>query len=159
MESTFESNGFKVHIITEGLREREDKLIFQAAQLMVNVIGDPAFKVFCENYKYEVIKTGAEVLNGKVDNEADINLNVDRSFGRKCIGYTYKSSAWQYICQWVMNSWGPEDIASNLAHEWCHKMSYKHEYKRTSRRQYSVPYAVGDYVEYVCKKKLLKKKL
>jgi len=193
MEATFESNGFKVHIITEGLKERENALIYQAAQLMANVIGDPAFKVFCENYKYEITKTsgiwpyrkkwketirgfwhnqnksgleihnhlmtGAEKLNGEIDNEADINLRIDRSFGRRCIGYTYKNSIWQYLCQWVFSSYGPENIASNLAHEWCHKMGYSHEYKKTSRRKYSVPYAVGDYVEYICKKNNFKKKV
>ena len=41
----------------------------------------------------------------------------------------------------------PAEIAGNLAHEWMHKIGFDHDFNSTSRRPYSVPYAVGDLVE------------
>jgi hypothetical protein len=96
---------------------------------------------------YNKIMAGKEDLSSDgVDNEADIFVKVDRSSRRGVIGYTYPSSKWQYIYGWVLNDWDFTDIASNLAHEWCHKVGFDHEYNKTYARQYSVPYAVGYYV-------------
>lgn len=104
---------------------------------------------------YNHLLTGQEVLpeGNPEDNEADVYLKIDRRYKKGVIGYTYPSTKWQWIYQWVLNDWGAEDVAGNLAHEWCHKMSYKHEKERTARRPYSVPYAIGYYVRDFIKRK------
>lgn len=93
---------------------------------------------------YDEIMAGKEVLDPVEDQEADIFLAVDRN--KRVIGYTYPNTKWQWVYSWVLDSWGPKDIAGNLIHEWCHKLGYSHEYNYTQNRQHSVPYAVGYYV-------------
>ena len=97
---------------------------------------------------YNSIIDGKEVLgDGEIDNEADIFLKVDRRYSRNVIGYTYSNTPWQWVYARILNSWGPVDIASNLIHEYCHKLGYEHEYRYTNAREYSVPYAVGYFVQ------------
>lgn len=80
------------------------------------------------------------------DYEADIYLRIDRKNKPGVIGYTYPTTKWQWIYQRIVDTWGIEDVAGNLAHEWCHKMGFEHESNWTEERRYSVPYAVGYWV-------------
>jgi hypothetical protein len=80
------------------------------------------------------------------DNEADIFLKIDRTDKPGVIGYTYSNTKWQWIYSRILREWGAQDIAGNLAHEWCHKIGFEHESSWTSKREHSVPYAIGYYV-------------
>lgn len=95
---------------------------------------------------YNRLMSGAETLDQTPDSEADIFVEVDRRNRRGVIGYTYPSTKWQWIYQWVLLRYSIFDIASNLAHEWCHKIGFDHSYKWTATREYSVPYAIGNFV-------------
>ena len=95
---------------------------------------------------YKKIISGSETLNPEVDNEADIYLKIDRRNKRGVLGYTYPNSRWQWIYNWFFRQGDVESIAVNIAHEYAHKAGYGHEYKNTTRRKYSVPYAIGYFV-------------
>lgn len=95
---------------------------------------------------YEKLMLGAEVLNNENDREADIYLKIDRRNKRGVIGYTYGNTSWQWIYQNWFKSYTPEEIAGNLAHEWCHKMGFTHAFKNNPTRHHTVPYAVGYFV-------------
>jgi len=102
---------------------------------------------------YTKLKAGKEVLSDETDYESDIYLEIDRSYNPGVIGYTYPSTKWQWIYQRIIDTWGAEDVAGNLAHEWCHKMGFSHESSSTDFRKHSVPYAVGYYVRDFIKKR------
>lgn len=96
--------------------------------------------------RYQVlakIMSGSEVLSPGVDNEADIQLTIDRRDAGDVLGYTYSSTAMQWIYASFFGRATLADIAANLAHEYCHKLGFEHEYERTADRQYTVPYGVG----------------
>lgn len=109
---------------------------------------------------YKHLMCGKEVYPRETicDQEADIFLKIDRSNGGNVVGYTRKSTKWQWIYQWVMQEKSIGYIAGNLAHEWIHKCGYSHskndpDYKPT-RKKHTVTYAVGNYVRDYCKKYL-----
>jgi hypothetical protein len=93
---------------------------------------------------YNKILEGEEVLQQGSNGTADIILRIDRR-RRRTIGYTYPNTITQWIYSWVLHT-TPESIAGNLAHEWCHKLGFEHDYYYNYERQFSVPYAVGDFV-------------
>lgn len=100
---------------------------------------------------YTRLMKGAELEPDETeeDNEADIFLKIDRSYNPGVIGYTYSTTKWQWIYQRIIDTWGAQDIAGNLAHEWCHKIGFEHESGSSSdypHKKFSVPYAVGYYV-------------
>jgi hypothetical protein len=105
-----------------------------------------------------MLMKGKEVLStvGE-DNEADMWLEIDRSYRPNVIGYTYPSSRIQYIYARIFEEFGMEDVAANLAHEWVHKMGFSHKKVKKSRKRRTCPYAVGDYVrQFVKFKKLIR---
>lgn len=101
---------------------------------------------------YTTIMSGKE-RGSIIDNEANIFLKIDRSVHRGVIGYTYPNTKWQYVYSWFIDSSSSQQIAGNLAHEYCHKLGFDHPFKSTSLRPFSVPYAVGHYVSTQFKEK------
>ena len=98
-------------------------------------------EVYCK------IMEGKEALGETGEgSDADIFLRVDRRNRSGVIGYTYQNTPWQYVYQWVLRDFTVDDVAANLAHEWCHKLGFDHSYSFSTTRQYSVPYAVGYFV-------------
>ncbi len=94
---------------------------------------------------YDRLMTGAEVLNGVVDVQMDIDITLYRSswFGRNTIGYTTADSPKIYSNTRFFYDFTPADIAGNWTHEWVHKMGFGHDRRSTAKRPYSVPYAIG----------------
>lgn len=95
---------------------------------------------------YDTIMSGKETLSGVIDNTANVYLRVDRRNKRGVVGYTYGNTKWQWVYSWVLR-YGPEMLAANASHEWCHKAGFDHAYRWNSTRQYSVPYAIGQFVQ------------
>lgn len=90
--------------------------------------------------------SGAETLSPEIDREADVTLILDKKYTKGVLGYTYANTTKQWIYNWFFKSGSVKDVAGNIAHEWCHKMGYGHEYNYNSKRQHTVPYAVGYFV-------------
>lgn len=89
------------------------------------------------------ILSGSEVLSPDDDHEADIQVELDNSWSRNVIGYTYPTTPWQWIYAKFFRNWSAEEIAGNLMHEWLHKIGFDHEFYYTYDRDYSVNYALG----------------
>ena len=97
---------------------------------------------------YEKIMAGREVLTPEADGEADIQIELDTSWTRNVIGYTYPTTAWQWIYAKFFRNWSAEEVAGNIMHEYMHKLGFDHEYGWTFEREFSAPYALG----YACEK-------
>jgi len=95
-----------------------------------------------------IILSGSETLTPEVDNEADIKIELDTSWTRNVIGYTYPTTPWQWIYAKFFRNWSAEEVAGNIMHEYMHKLGFDHEYGWTFEREFSVPYALG----YECEK-------
>jgi hypothetical protein len=95
---------------------------------------------------YEKIMTGAESLNLVRDQEMDIDVTMYYK-NNSTVGYTYPSTPRTWVNSKFFNKYTHSQVAKNVVHEWTHKVGFGHDFKRTSRRPYSVPYAVGSIIE------------
>lgn len=95
---------------------------------------------------YEVIMAGVETLNGDLDQEMDLDLTLYYS-NNSTVGYTYPNTnrVWINDKFFTTNSLGK--VAGNIVHEWTHKLGFTHDFNRTEKRNYSVPYAVGNIIQ------------
>lgn len=97
---------------------------------------------------YDTIMKGKESLSNEGDDEeADIFLEIDRRYSRNVIGYTNPSTPWQFVYNWFFGKSSIQELAGNLFHEWLHKIGFDHDFKYNDYRPFSVPYALGDYIE------------
>lgn len=101
---------------------------------------------------YDKIMSGSEILTPESDGEADISIELDTSWTRNVIGYTYPTTAWQWIYAKFFRNWSEEEIAGNIFHEYMHKLGFDHEFNYTFDREYSVPYKLGYACEEFAKK-------
>lgn len=159
---------FRVKITTSRFTETQAKMIIDAGKLVEECFNTGSFKSFVMNHTangeldgnkgfhytketneeiYKKIMSGAETLDPQADSEADIFIELDRSYSWSAIGYTYDNTKWQWIYNRFFKGASVASIASNIAHEYMHKLGYDHEYKWTALREFSVPYAVGYFVE------------
>ena len=101
---------------------------------------------------YQAIMDGAEQLKGQTavdDHVANLDLVLYTPPWYKkwsVVGYGNPGQPEIFMNSYYFNSFTLADIAGNMAHEWCHKIGFDHDFNRTSRRPYSVPYAIGDLV-------------
>ena len=96
---------------------------------------------------YDLIMSGAEVLSPESDNEIDIDITLYSSWFSRVIGYTYPGTLRTWVNAKYFNNMSTAGISSNIIHEWCHKLGFGHDFNSTSKRPYSVPYAIGYIVE------------
>lgn len=164
---------FRVKIETNNFTPTQAVMIYKAGQLVEECLNTSMFQTFCLNHTadgsmggvpgfhytaesgekiHTKIMSGAEVLEPSADNEADIFIELDRSMSWSAIGYTYPNTKWQYIYNRFFSGASVAAIAGNIAHEYMHKLGFEHEFKYTKLREFSVPYAVGYFVERYAKK-------
>ncbi len=101
------------------------------------------YTTFTRQEILSIILSGSETLTPEADGEADIQVELDTSWSRNVIGYTYPTTAWQWIYAKFFRNWSAEEIAGNIMHEYLHKLGFDHEYQYTFKREFSAPYALG----------------
>lgn len=100
--------------------------------------------------KAEILHTilaGKELnLGESADGEADVFWRLDNRNKAGVIGYTYRSTIWQYTYKNWAESMSVEVLAGHLVHEWLHKLGGEHAHKGHSLRKHTATYAIGYYV-------------
>ncbi len=95
---------------------------------------------------YDRIQLGKEVLSGVIDRL--MNLELEAYYDdNDVVGRTFTNSRTIYVNRKFYDRYTSAQIARNLMHEWLHKIGFSHDSDATSRRPYSVPYAIGEIVE------------
>ncbi len=100
---------------------------------------------------FKKFMSGSERLSPDPDAEADLHITLDRRDAGDVLGYTYASTPMQWVYSSFFGRAHISDIASNLAHEYCHKLGFGHESNHTKLRQYTVPYGIGYIVKRLAK--------
>ena len=105
--------------------------------------GDPMTK----EELYQTVMRAKELNLGEAaDEEVDIFVEIDRGSNRGVIGYTNPGTKWQWVYSWFFKTYGVDEVAGNLIHEWLHKIGFDHEFKRSVLRDYTFVYAVGNWI-------------
>lgn len=141
---------------------QEDKMESALEKLNI-VLNSEEFRIKVLNHQYNGINTfvdnngqsnlevyytilkGAEVLNGIIDQEVDIDITLYYS-NNSTVGYTYPNVDRIWVNDKFFATYNHGSVAANVVHEWLHKLGYGHDFDRTIRRNYSVPYAIGSIV-------------
>lgn len=110
--------------------------------------GDP-FKT--DNGIYQHILDGNEKLQNTKDNEMDMEVRFYYS-SSNVVGYTYPNVKYIYVNVRYFDNYAYSSVCANMMHEWLHKLGYGHDSASTSRRPYSVPYAIGSIVRSIGRK-------
>lgn len=150
----------------------QEAKVEKAISLIKKVIGTEEFKERVLNYKfkgkkkfydnaglsnaqiYQKILDGAEIMgNTHKNNTMDVELELYHA-ATKTIGYTYPNVTKIWMNKKYFNKYTPEQVAGNLMHEWMHKLGFGHATKWSTKRDYSVPYAIGYLMEELTKQHL-----
>ena len=91
---------------------------------------------------YQSILDAAENLTPAKNNKMDLGVKMYYQ-ASSVVGYTSTGITYINVNTKFFNSYTANEVAGNLFHEWLHKLGYGHDASATSRRPYSVPYAVG----------------
>ena len=161
-EETLLESAFKVRIKTVNFSVTNKTKVLKAAELIRQVMNSEEFKneildgrftdtMGLTNLEiYEKIMSGAEVLSPKKDQKMDLVLETFYA-DAITVGYTMTGSPTIYMNTKFLNRQNPEQVTTNLVHEWLHKVGFTHDEEFTPSRSSSVPYAVGYIVRRLAK--------
>jgi len=158
-----ESGTLTANPILRNFSEVNERKMRAAIQLLERVVNSDEFKEAVLNFTYagkseyvqnngmtneqiyQHLMTGKENLYPEVDLEMDLDVSLYKQSWGRCsvVGYTTPSSPRIYVNRCFFNGFELQEIAGNLFHEWVHKMGFGHDFKPTTRRPFSVPYALG----------------
>lgn len=91
---------------------------------------------------YQSILDAAEKLTPTKNNTMDVGVKLYYT-NNSVVGYTSTNITYINVNTKFFDKYDPNEVAGNLFHEWLHKLGYGHDSSATSRRPYSVPYAIG----------------
>lgn len=91
---------------------------------------------------YKKILEAAETFKLAKNNTMDMGVELYTA-STNVVGYTYPSSTQIWVNTKFFNIYTAAGVANNLVHEWLHKLGFGHDSSATTRRPYSVPYAIG----------------
>jgi hypothetical protein len=132
----------------------------QAVALVKKVVATEAFRTKVLNFTYSGTKAfvqnngltnaqiyqsildAAETLKPTKNNTMDVGVKLYYE-NTSTVGYTSTSITYINVNTKFFDSYDVNEVAGNLFHEWLHKLGYAHDSAATTRRPYSVPYAIG----------------
>lgn len=100
---------------------------------------------------YEIFMEGREKLLQDTPGEMNFYLKRYNKWWSKVIGWTNGNINTIHLNWKFYKNYEPNNIASNLAHEWTHKIGFDH---KSAAEHDSAPYAIGYIVEELARKML-----
>ncbi len=87
-------------------------------------------------------------------NQIDLYLNLLDENNKDVVGYGNPEEKEIYTYKnWFNDLLDEKEYAAHIIHEWTHKLGFDHAFSKYARkREYSVPYAVGDIFKIVADK-------
>jgi hypothetical protein len=151
---------FKTNVTMYDFTSTQEEKYEDAVALVKKVVATEAFRKAVINHTYsgskqfannngktndqiyQSILDAAEKLTPLKNNTLDVGVKMYYA-DNSVVGYTNPSITYFNVNTKFFNSYDINEVAGNLFHEWLHKVGYGHDSTATTRRPYSVPYAVG----------------
>lgn len=151
---------FKTNLNYMNLTSTQITKYNKAVSIVKKVVGTEAFRKKVLNFRYagktqfadnkgrtnseiyQSILDAAETLKPVKNNTMDLGVKMYYQ-ASSVVGYTNPSITYINVNTKFFNSYTANQVAGNLFHEWLHKLGYGHDASATTKRPYSVPYAVG----------------
>ena len=129
---------------------------------VINFKNDKGERAFASNNGltneeiYEKFMEGRETLQPNTPGEMNFYLRLYNKSWSRVIGYTNATTNVINVNWKFFKNFTPDQVASNLAHEWTHKIGFDH---RSAAERDSAPYAIGYIVGDIAAKYLAQTKL
>lgn len=151
---------FKTNVSLMNLTAAQKTKYNKAVSIVKKVIATESFRSKVLNYRYagrtqfsnnegktnaqiyQSILDAAEELKPIKNNTMDLGVKMYTAYN-SVVGWTNPSITYINVNTKFFNQYTANEVAGNLFHEWLHKIGYGHDSSATSRRPYSVPYAIG----------------
>ena len=151
---------FKTNVTLMNLTAAQKTKYNKAVSIVKKVIATESFRSKVLNYRYagktqfsnnegktnaqiyQSILDAAEELKPIKNNTMDLGVKMYTAYN-SVVGWTNPSISYINVNTKFFNQYTANEVAGNLFHEWLHKIGYGHDSSATSRRPYSVPYAIG----------------
>jgi hypothetical protein len=152
---------FKTYVAyLSGFSTSDETKYNQAVAIVKKVVATEAFKNAVLNFTYNGTKAfvqnngltnaeiyqdildAAETLQPAKNNTLDVGVKLYYE-NTSTVGYTNGSITYINVNTKFFDTYAVNSVAGNLFHEWLHKLGYDHDSTATTRRPYSVPYAIG----------------
>lgn len=155
-----QATSFKTNVTLMNLTSTQKTKYNKAVSIVKKVVATTAFRSKILNFVYggkkqfanndgktnsqiyQSILDAAERLKPIKNNTMDLGVKMYYE-SSSTVGYTSTGITYINVNTKFFNTYTANQVAGNLFHEWLHKLGYSHDSSSTSRRPYSVPYAVG----------------
>lgn len=157
-------NILEANVFLENFEPAEEEKVEKAISIIKRVVSSPEFKQRVLDFTYQGKKEfvdskgltneqvfqkiidGMELLEGDVDQEMDLDLELYYS-SNNTVGYTYPNVSRIWMNRKYFERYVPTEVANNVFHEWTHKLGFVHAVSPSASRNYTVPYALGNLIE------------
>lgn len=154
------ATSFKTNVTYMNMTSAQKTKYNKAVSIVKKVIGTESFRKKVLNYMYagrkqfannngktnsqiyQSLLDAAEKLKPIKNNTMDLGVKMYYT-NNSVVGYTNPSITYINVNTKFFNTYAANQVAGNLFHEWLHKLGYGHDSSPTSKRPYSVPYAIG----------------
>ncbi len=154
---------FDTNVKTYNMTSAQEKKISDAERKIKNIVATDAFRNAILNHTYNGKKTfvdnkgltnaqiyakilaAAEIKYPSKNNRMDLGVKLyfDNS---TTIGWTNPSITYINMNKKYFNKYNASQVSSNMMHEWMHKLGFGHAVNYSTKRNYSVPYAIGSII-------------
>ncbi|NTE05229.1 hypothetical protein G6M26_51585 [Agrobacterium tumefaciens] len=143
MEKVINSERFKEQVL--GFAYNGENTFFYRK----NIWGYYIDHVYKNSEVYEMIITAKEESGNVQNNVIDLYLELINGSDGSVIGFGRPEEKEIYTYSKMFDSMSIPELVNHYVHEWTHKIGFDHAYSRNQKRNYSVPYAVGNIAETV----------
>ncbi|MDY0905209.1 hypothetical protein [Pedobacter sp. CFBP9032] len=143
MEEVINSEKFKEQIL--GFQHNGENTFFYRKNIWGNYIDH----VYKNSEVYEMVIMAKEEYGNVQNNVIDLYLELINGSDGSVIGFGRPEEKEVYTYSKMFDIMTIPELVNHYVHEWTHKIGFDHSYSRNAKRNYSVPYAVGNIAESV----------
>ncbi len=117
-----------------------------------NIWGRYIDHVYNNQQVLSLILLAKEEVGNQKEGQIDLYLELIMGASGSVIGFGRPEEKEIYTYAEMFDTMTIPELVNHYVHEWAHKIGFDHAFTRNRKRNYSVPYGVGDIAEKIAEK-------